>query len=247
MLEYLTKVGIVVNQKKVTMTSIDTYPKHFQEFYDIYPRSRFSGLKRTFKQWKARLNNGFDEAQIVDITRVYMDYCKKKNTLDDYIKLSYVFLGENFGDTCDVENWKSYEKQEQSLMPPSEWRRKLFYVIKTYVNSEIHSDFLRRVSDWNFLPKDIKKMVCDTKLPTEVDRIKVRIDALPSDWKSKLLEKFPDAGEAIGKAGYDAFKNGMYLYVLEEAENLKMNNQEELDNSNLDFNPANIVSKIKIP
>ena len=77
--------------KKHVISKIEDYPQGFQEFYKLYPRRRFSGLKRTFKQWKARVNGGFNQEEIVDTTRIYMDYCKKRDVMDDYIKLSYVF------------------------------------------------------------------------------------------------------------------------------------------------------------
>ena len=75
------------NEKK------DIYNASFEEFWKIYAKKKDKG--RAYECYKARLVNGFSEAEMLEACKNYMAECKKNDTPLKYIKDAKTFLGVN--------------------------------------------------------------------------------------------------------------------------------------------------------
>jgi len=68
------------------------YTKDFEEFWQIYPRK--VGKGEAYKKYKARLNDGFSEAELLEAATNYARKCASEHTEEKYIKHGKTFLSE---------------------------------------------------------------------------------------------------------------------------------------------------------
>ena len=68
-----------------------TYTCAFEALWDAYPRKKEKAM--AYKQYLARLNNGFSEDELMTAVKRYAEECKKNNTEQRYIKQGATFLG----------------------------------------------------------------------------------------------------------------------------------------------------------
>lgn len=66
------------------------YTEDFEAFWNAYPRKKEK--RDTFEKYKARLNEGFDEATLLSAAVAYRDECIRNQTQQKYIKLGKTFL-----------------------------------------------------------------------------------------------------------------------------------------------------------
>jgi len=69
------------------------YIAQFEEFWKIYPRK--TDKSRAYQCYKARLNAGYSEAELLTACKNYAEQCKKNGTEQRYIKQGSTFLGIN--------------------------------------------------------------------------------------------------------------------------------------------------------
>lgn len=81
------------NDKNVKNEKKDIYNASFEEFWKIYAKKKDKG--RAYECYKARLANGFSEAEMLEACKNYMAECKKNDTPLKYIKDAKTFLGVN--------------------------------------------------------------------------------------------------------------------------------------------------------
>lgn len=70
-----------------------TYTCAFEDLWSAYPRRKDKAL--AYKAYKARLNDGFSEDELLAAVKRYADECKKQRTEERYIKHCSTFLGPN--------------------------------------------------------------------------------------------------------------------------------------------------------
>lgn len=68
-----------------------TYTCAFETLWDAYPRKKEKAM--AYKQYLARLNNGFSEDELMTAVKRYAEECRKNNTEQRYIKQGATFLG----------------------------------------------------------------------------------------------------------------------------------------------------------
>ena len=78
--------NVNVNDKK-------TYTCAFETLWDAYPRKKEKAM--AYKQYLARLNNGFSEDELMTAVKRYAEECRKNKTEQRYIKQGATFLGPN--------------------------------------------------------------------------------------------------------------------------------------------------------
>lgn len=78
--------NVNVNDKK-------TYTCAFEALWDAYPRKKEKAM--AYKQYLARLNNGFSEDELMTAVKRYVEECRKNKTEQRYIKQGATFLGPN--------------------------------------------------------------------------------------------------------------------------------------------------------
>lgn len=78
--------NVNVNDKK-------TYTCAFEALWDAYPRKKEKAM--AYKQYLARLNNGFSEDELMTAVKRYAEECRKNKTEQRYIKQGATFLGHN--------------------------------------------------------------------------------------------------------------------------------------------------------
>lgn len=69
------------------------YTKSYEEFWKVYPRK--IGKGEAYKKYKARLNDGFSNDELIEAAKNYAQECLRMNTEDTYIKHAKTFLSEN--------------------------------------------------------------------------------------------------------------------------------------------------------
>ena len=69
------------------------YSAGFCAVWEAYPRKDEKG--QAYRQYKARLNNGFSEDELLTAVKRYADQCREQHTDKRYIKLCSTFLGPN--------------------------------------------------------------------------------------------------------------------------------------------------------
>lgn len=65
----------------------------FEEFWKIYPRKKEK--QRAYKQYCARIKDGWSHEELMEAVTGYADECRKKSTPDEYIKHGATFLSAN--------------------------------------------------------------------------------------------------------------------------------------------------------
>lgn len=71
----------------------DIYCVHFEELWKVYPRKKEKSA--AYKAYKATLNKGFSEDELMTAVKRYAEECKKEQRDSRYIKLCSTFLGPN--------------------------------------------------------------------------------------------------------------------------------------------------------
>lgn len=71
----------------------NTYTCAFEQLWTAYPRKKEKA--RAYKCYKARLNDGFSEDELLLAVKRYAEECKESRTEDKYIKLASTFLSSN--------------------------------------------------------------------------------------------------------------------------------------------------------
>lgn len=81
-----------------------TYSCAFEELWKAYPRKKEKSA--AYKAYKATLNKGFSEDELMTAVKRYAEECKKEQRDSRYIKLCSTFLGPNtpFMDYLGEEN-----------------------------------------------------------------------------------------------------------------------------------------------
>jgi len=99
-------VNVKENEKEnVNVKEKDkTYSCAFEELYKVYPRKKEKSA--AYKAYKATLNKGFSEDELMTAVKRYAEECKKEQRDSRYIKLCSTFLGPNtpFMDYLGEEN-----------------------------------------------------------------------------------------------------------------------------------------------
>ena len=99
-------VNVKENEKEnVNVKEKDkTYSCVFEELWKAYPRKKEKSA--AYKAYKATLNKGFSEDELMTAVKRYADECKKEQRDSRYIKLCSTFLGPNtpFMDYLGEEN-----------------------------------------------------------------------------------------------------------------------------------------------
>lgn len=71
----------------------NNYCPEFEEFWSIYPRKEEKSA--AYKQYHARLREGYSESELLEAAKSYAEECKKENKEKKFIKLPKTFLGVN--------------------------------------------------------------------------------------------------------------------------------------------------------
>lgn len=69
------------------------YTPDFEVFWDAYPRKADKGM--AYKKYKARINDGYSSAELLEAAKNYALQCKQQNTEKLYIKHAKTFLGDS--------------------------------------------------------------------------------------------------------------------------------------------------------
>lgn len=127
----IDKVSIDKDSKKhmcALPTSKNDYPSQFEVFWKTYPRKQEKA--KAYKCYKARLNDGFTEEELLTACKAYASDCEKKHTEPQYIKMCATFIGPN---TPFVDYLKGGETDGRSNSDSS----------KTQTGEGIYDDFAK--------------------------------------------------------------------------------------------------------
>lgn len=69
------------------------YTPDFEVFWDAYPRKADKGM--AYKKYKARINDGYSPAELLEAAKNYALQCRRQNTEKQYIKHPKTFLGDS--------------------------------------------------------------------------------------------------------------------------------------------------------
>lgn len=69
------------------------YSKDFEEFWNVYPRK--IGKGEAYKKYKARLNDGWSESELLEVAKNYAGRVAREKTEQKYIKHAKTFLSES--------------------------------------------------------------------------------------------------------------------------------------------------------
>lgn len=102
-----------------------SYSKDFEEFWSAYPRK--VGKGEAYRKYKARLNDGWKEEELLEAVQNYASRCVRDRTEQKYIKHAKTFLSENTP-FADYLSGKTEEVRKSSIStdeddPFGEWRR----------------------------------------------------------------------------------------------------------------------------
>jgi hypothetical protein len=97
------------------------YPDEFEEFWKVYPRR--IEKKKAFRNWQARIREGYSPSQLIEAAKKYATKCETENTLERYTKHPATFLGpdkpfEEFlkKEEPELDGWLRYiQLQQQAL------------------------------------------------------------------------------------------------------------------------------------
>lgn len=101
----------------------EEYTKDFEEFWEIYPRKMGKG--EAYKKYKARVNDGWSESELMEAAKNYASRVSRERTEQKYIKHAKTFLSENtpFADFLPKESDVRKQASESECDEPyGEWR-----------------------------------------------------------------------------------------------------------------------------
>ena len=146
-----SNVKNVKNEKNINIDShINIYSSSFNEFWEHYPRKQDKG--QAYKQYKARLNDGYTEEQLLTACINYAAECENEKREKKYIKVGSTFLSVNepFVDYLEkgVENEQSERRTAGNSMSDDEIRAILEYAESDEAKreeAEFRASLLRKV------------------------------------------------------------------------------------------------------
>ena len=99
-----------------------SYSKDFEEFWSVYPRK--VGKGEAYKKYKARLNDGWSEAELLEAAKNYARRVAREKTEQKYIKHAKTFLSDNtpFIDELPNRTVKPAEGNSDDDNPYADWR-----------------------------------------------------------------------------------------------------------------------------
>lgn len=99
------------------------YTKDFEEFWKIYPRH--VGKGEAYKKYKARLNDGWRESELLEAATAYAEKCSRERTEQQYIKHPKTFLSEStpFADYIKSTDSKEEHHDVSDDDPFKDWRQ----------------------------------------------------------------------------------------------------------------------------
>ncbi len=77
-------------EKNIEKKINNKYSSDFESFWKAYPRK--SEKAKAYKCYKARLNDGYSEEELLNATKAYSEECEKDKREQKYIKLGSTFL-----------------------------------------------------------------------------------------------------------------------------------------------------------
>lgn len=103
-----TRATQIEEKKEIKNNNNNIYTQAFAEFWETYPRKKDKGYAN--KKFKARLNEGYTETELIEAAKNYADECKRNHTEQKYIKYAGTFLSDSlpFLDYLD-KNYKGGE------------------------------------------------------------------------------------------------------------------------------------------
>ena len=109
------------NDKECIKNDKEIYCADFEQAWAVYPRH--TEKKKAYGCYKARLKEGYSEAELLQATQKYADECKKQNREQKYIKLAATFWGVNtpFVDYLDKTPDNGLEYEEGALVYPIDY------------------------------------------------------------------------------------------------------------------------------
>ena len=111
------------NIKKVEKAKI-VYSVNFEAFWKIYPRKKEKA--KAFKNYEARLKNGFSEEEILKAATAYAEECRSRNTEERFIKLGATFLSASTPFTDYLKEGEENGKPNQKRGEAADYYRKFF-------------------------------------------------------------------------------------------------------------------------
>lgn len=73
--------------------AVPAYSKDFEEFWEVYPKK--VGKGEAYKKYKARRNDGWSEAELLEAASKYASKCARERTEKQYIKHPKTFLSDS--------------------------------------------------------------------------------------------------------------------------------------------------------
>ena len=117
----VTQSNAIDIDKEKDIDKKDIYCVDFEKAWSAYPRK--TEKKKAYGCYKARLKEGYSEAELLQATQKYADECKKQNREQKYIKLAATFWGVNtpFVDYLDKKPDNGLEYEEGALVYPIDY------------------------------------------------------------------------------------------------------------------------------
>ena len=88
------------------------YTTSFETMWSVYPRKKDKG--NAYKKYKARLNDGWSEEELLAAATAYATECKKNRTDEKYIKYASTFFSETTPFTDYLKKKEETAKQERT-------------------------------------------------------------------------------------------------------------------------------------
>ncbi len=92
------------------------YTKPFEEFWSFYPRKVEKG--NAYKKYRARLNDGYSEEELLQAVKAYAEECRANNTEMKFIKHAKTFLSDSLPFTEYLSKTASVAEQEERESNP---------------------------------------------------------------------------------------------------------------------------------
>lgn len=100
------------------------YSANFESFWKAYPRKKEKA--KAFKNYEARLKNGFSEEEILKAATAYAEECRSRNTEERFIKLGATFLSASTPFTDYLKEGEENGKPNQKRGEAADYYRKFF-------------------------------------------------------------------------------------------------------------------------
>lgn len=116
-------LNINISLEETQKQKPEEYSKGFEAFWKLYPRK--IGKGEAYKKYKARLNDGWSEAELLEAVKGYASKVARERTEQQYIKHAKTFLSENTPFIDFLSKNSSIEQQalsDDSDDPYAEWR-----------------------------------------------------------------------------------------------------------------------------